>query len=178
LRDTGFEVGLHYETLSRAVLARGLGPRDEQSELIAECRDALRREVAAFIARYGPIRSVAPHGDSRARFASNAALLQGEDARMYGVAFDSNEAMRGRGLAAWLTDRKASEGGWAGRRDPAQLLSEGLSPILCLTHPNNWSAGLSLWADRIVGRGFLGPLPGEWRRSRGPIVTADDAPPS
>ena len=36
----------------------------------------------------GPIRSVCPHGDSRAPQVSNAALLEGEDWASYGIELD------------------------------------------------------------------------------------------
>ena len=47
LREAGFEVGLHYETLTRKALERGLeGPAE--AELLAEGRRELREEISAF----------------------------------------------------------------------------------------------------------------------------------
>jgi hypothetical protein len=83
---------------------------------------------------------------------SNAPLLQGVDLSGFGLRWDGNEAMRGRGLDVWLTDRSRAQGGWSGGLDPVGLLHDRRSPLLCLTHPNNWVSGPSLWADRVRAR--------------------------
>jgi len=149
LNHWGFQIGLHYETLTRLALARGIaGPPDER--LIAEARRRLREEISAFSSLHGPIRSVVPHGDSRLPEIHNATLLRGEDCASYGVEFDGKEAMRGRGLAHWLTDRTAAEGRWTEGFDPTDLFAGQASPILCVTHPNNWESGPRLWWDRAL----------------------------
>lgn len=169
LRDRGFSVGLHYETLSRRTLA----DKDGGTAAIEDARRELQREIAAFQELFGPIRSVSPHGDSRAPGTSNAELLRGQDPAEYGVEFDGNEAMRGRGLAHWLTDRSAAEGGWKDGVDPRGLLADGVSPLLCLTHPNNWVSGPSLWVDRLLAA----MLPRSRPRAGGrPIRTGTDEP--
>lgn len=171
LRERGFEVGLHYETLTRSLLESGDSPGDISDSLLEECRAALKREIAAFESRHGPIRSVCPHGDSRVPGVNNGALLRDATFADYGIAFDGNEAMRGRRLGHWLTDRSAAEGRWRERVDPLELLAAGVSPILCLTHPNNWASGPSLWTDRLLSAA----LPGQgWIR---PIRTGTDIPP-
>jgi hypothetical protein len=175
LRERGFEVGLHYETLTRRVLE---GPGDEEmsDRELAERRAELREEIAAFERLFGPIRSVVPHGDSRVPGVRNADLLRGEDCSEYGIDFDGNEAMRGRGIAYWLTDRTAAEGRWKDGTDPEELLAAGASPILCLTHPNNWASGAALWLDRVL-RGVL-PHEGRSAPTAGrPIHTGSDRPP-
>jgi hypothetical protein len=176
LREQGFEVGLHYETLTRKALEEG-GDEPEGDEALAESRAQLREEIAAFERIFGPIRSVVPHGDSRVPGVRNAELLRGEDCSAYGIEFDGNEAMRGRGIAFWLTDRTAGEGGWKDATDPEELLASGASPILCLTHPNNWSSGPALWLDRLL-RGALPRAPGRAAPTAGrPIHTGSDRPP-
>lgn len=176
LREQGFGVGLHYETLSRHVLAHGLGPADLTDDIIERCRMTLAEEVAMFAERHGPITSVCPHGDSRAGFVSNAVLMRGLDVRELGIRWDGNEAMRGRGLRYWLTDRSAPEGRWKDGVDPTVLLAEGTTPMLCLTHPNNWASGRSLWADRLLSYALrTSPL----KRVAGssPVRTGSDHPP-
>jgi hypothetical protein len=157
LRDRGFGVGLHYETLTRLARARGLAEGQEPgADLVAEAREVLRGEIASFATRHGPIHSVCPHGDSAIPWISNAGLLRGQEPSAYGVAFDGNEAMRGTRLGYWLTDRARADGSWKDGVRPAALLADGVSPVLCLTHPNNWSSGPSLWIDRLgraAGRG-------------------------
>jgi SAM-dependent methyltransferase len=149
VRATGAGVGLHYETLTRLALERDL-PAGQAPRLIPEARRCLRAEIAAFEARFGPIRSVCPHGDTRAPDVRNASLLEGEDCHAYGVEFDGNAAMRHHRPRYWLTDRLAADGRWARQALPSQLMSDGISPILCVIHPNNWTSGLTLWSDRLV----------------------------
>lgn len=172
LKEAGFSIGLHYETLSREALARGLRTEAEINEAVEPARVVLHREIVAFVARFGRIRSVAPHGDSRIPEARNALLLRDEDAPSYGIDFDANEALRGRRLGFWLTDRSAPEGRWVDGVRPISLLEQGVSPIMCLTHPNNWESGPRLWVDRAL-RSAL-PAPASLRR---PIRTGPDGPP-
>ena len=80
----------------------------------------------------------------------NAVLLEDEDCSAFGIEFDGNAAMRHMRPGFWLTDRVASEGGWADGVDPERLLGEAISPILAVIHPNNWASGFSLWVDRLA----------------------------
>jgi hypothetical protein len=146
LRRRGGTVGLHYETLTRRVLAGG-----STEELLASCRSELRAEIAAFAQRLGPIRSACAHGDTRAPGVRNLALLEGEDPRAYGIELDLDAALRDRPLGAWLTDRSRAEGRWKDGVDPYDLFARRVSPLLCLTHPNNWISGPALWHDRLTG---------------------------
>jgi hypothetical protein len=175
LKRDGFQVGLHYETLSRVALDRGL--REEPTdELIESCRDQLRSELAAFERLFGPCRSAVPHGDSRVPQVHNALLLKGEDCSRYGIEYDGNEVMRGYGPALWLTDRIAAEGGWMEGIDPLELLPERGTPILTVTHPNNWASGAGLWLDRILGAVLPSRPMGNGKAPR-PIRTGTDEPP-
>jgi hypothetical protein len=169
LQGSGFEIGLHYETLTRRALERGTADRPDEREL-ATGRAELRGEIAAFASAFGPVRSAVPHGDSRVPGVHNADLLRGENSSDYGIEFDGNEAMRGHELGFWLTDRTAAEGGWREGIDPGELLADGVSPILSVTHPNNWASGPGLWADRLLAA----VLP-SGRPSR-PIRTGSDTP--
>jgi hypothetical protein len=156
LRRRGGEIGFHYETLSRQALD-GVGAEDLEPEArLRAARERLREEIATFVAVHGPIRSVAAHGDTRAPEVRNAELLRGEEWTDYGVDYDANDAMRRHPLAAWLTDRSAAEGGWSGDSDPFALLRRQATPILCLTHPNNWVSGPALWWDRLFARSLGG----------------------
>jgi hypothetical protein len=172
LRRRGFEVGLHYETLTRTLLERGQsGTADGAEALLHECRQVLGQELAEFARRHGPCRSACPHGDSRVPGISNAVLLQDVDPTDFGLRWDGNEAMRGRSLDLWLTDRSAAEGRWRDELDPATFLYDRCPKILCLTHPNNWASGPSLWDDRVVSALIPQALP--W-----PVRTRSDAPPT
>jgi hypothetical protein len=148
LRRRGGEVGLHYETLSRAALG-GTDLGADEAERLQRGRELLRGEIATFAQLHGPIRSVAAHGDTRVPEVRNGDLLRGEEWRDYGIAYDANDAMRRHRLAAWVTDRSSAEGGWSNDVDPIALLRARETPLLCLTHPNNWVSGPALWRDRL-----------------------------
>jgi hypothetical protein len=149
LRRRGGEIGLHYETLSREALD-GDGAGEPGPAALDAARERLREEIATFVALFGPIRSVAAHGDTRAPGIRNGELLRDQEWTEYGVDYDANDAMRRHPLAAWLTDRSGAEGGWSDDTDPFSLLRRGATPILCLTHPNNWVSGPALWWDRLL----------------------------
>jgi hypothetical protein len=176
LREDGCTVGLHYETLSRLALEERAGTAEEIAALTPAALDTLREEILAFARLHGPIRSVCPHGDSRIPLARNSSLLKGRDATEFGVEFDVNEAMSGRGLACWLTDRSRAEGGWVGRAEPRELFAARRTPILCVVHPNNWSSGPSLWLDRLLAAAL--PKSGGGGPRLGPLRTGLDAPPA
>ncbi|HEY7830580.1 MAG TPA: hypothetical protein VIC06_08465 [Solirubrobacteraceae bacterium] len=149
----GHAVGLHYETLTRELLRRGLGA-DHAEALIPHARELLHDELAAFAERFGgpsrPVLSACPHGDTRVPGVHNGVLLLGEEWSRYGLRWDANAAMRKHPLDVWLTDRSAAEGGWKEGLDPIDLLVDRRSPILAVVHPNNWVSGPALWWDRAL----------------------------
>lgn len=149
VRARGGAVGLHYETLSRRALAEGLTKERITHALIDACRDELRRETATFADRFGAIRSICPHGDTRVPHASNNLLLQDESPAAFGVEWDGYWSSRAHPLGYWLTDRSPIAGRWKKGLDPNDLFAHGVTPILCLTHPNNWCSGPGLWLSRL-----------------------------
>lgn len=165
LREHGGEIGFHYETLTRRLLKSGDASRADDPILIDECRTALREEIGAFRDLFGPLRSVAAHGDSRVPGVSNLRLA--EDNALDGLdVYDVNIAMRRHTLGCWLTDLSSAEGGWSNGERPFELLRTGVSPIQCLVHPNNWASGISLWRDRIKQKLLPSPEPGTTVRTR------------
>jgi hypothetical protein len=153
IRESGHDVGLHYETLTRELLRRGLGAADAPS-LVPQARELLREELAVFAERHGPARSTCPHGDTRIRGVHNGVLLRGEDLSTYGVLWESNADVAQLPLDVWLTDRSSAEGGWKDGLDPIDLLIDRRSPILAVVHPNNWVSGPGLWGDRMLPERF------------------------
>ncbi len=149
IREAGHEVGLHYESLSRELLRRGLSAADAPA-LLAHSRALLREELAEFASRHGPVRSTCPHGDTRIPGVHNGVLLRGEDLAEYGLQWEANAAVGHTALDVWLTDRSSAEGRWKDSLDPIDLLLDRRSPILTVVHPNNWVSGAALWCDRLA----------------------------
>ena len=176
VRRYGGDVGLHYETLSRQVLEQGRPPAAEWARVVEGARHVLRGEISRFVSRHGEIRSVCPHGDSRVPDVRNGELMLGYGPDAFDGVFDVNAAMYDHALGAWLTDRSVAEGRWKEGMDPAQLLSDAASPLLCLVHPNNWASGPALWRDRLLTRVLGDPSYDPPRPSR-VVRTARDRPP-
>jgi hypothetical protein len=150
IRSAGHEVGLHYETLSRLLLQRGLSTAHTPG-LLSEARALLREELQTFAQLHGPARSACPHGDTRIPGVHNGVLLQGESLADYGIRWDSNAAVSHRArLDVWLTDRSSAEGRWKEGLDPIDLIVDRRSPMLAVVHPNNWTSGVALWWDRVL----------------------------
>jgi hypothetical protein len=147
LRGLGTAVGLHYETLTRAALEAGV--REPTEELVERCRAELREEVAAFRARFGEMRSICPHGDSRIPTVRNLDLLRGRSPAEFDVTFDGNEVLRGRPLAAWLTDRRGGRE-WRAGADPLALIAAGQTPLLAVVHPHHWTSRARAGVDRAL----------------------------
>jgi hypothetical protein len=152
IRNEGHTVGLHYETLTRLVLERGISPA-EASALIPQARELLAHELVAFNDLFGPTRSACPHGDTRVPGVHNGVLLRREDLTGYGIEWDANEAVGQRGVDVWLSDRSSAEGRWQAGSDPIDLLIDRRSPLLTIVHPNNWVSGPALWWDRLMPGG-------------------------
>jgi hypothetical protein len=161
IRSAGHAIGLHYETLTRLILERGVGATDTAA-LIPQARELLARELGVFSELFGPIHSACPHGDTRVPGVHNGALLRGQDLATYGIEWDTNEAVGQRGVDVWLTDRSSAEGRWQDRSDPIDMLIDCRTPLLLVVHPNNWVSGSALWWDRLFPAG---------------IRTGSDAPP-
>lgn len=142
-------MGLHFETLTRELLRRGLPPAQAPA-LVPEARELLREELARFVALHGPARSACPHGDTRVPGVHNGVLLRGEDLSTYGVRWEAHAAIGRHPLDVWLTDRSSAQGRWKDAMDPIDLLIDRRSPILAVVHPNNWVSGLGLWWDRVL----------------------------
>jgi hypothetical protein len=172
--DAGGGVGLHYETLSRIVInERAAGRATVPEHQIDAGRRMLKRELTAFGVLFGPCRSACAHGDTRVPDVNNAVLLRDCDPHEYGIEFDANASMRSHDLAVWLTDRSRADGSWRDGLDAGAIIESHTSPVLLLTHPNNWISGAGLWWDRLASKVLPEPRLGAPRALR----TGSDTPP-
>ena len=79
-------------------------------------------------------------------------------------------------LIPHVTDRATAAGGWREGRDPHQAMAGGVTPILCVTHPNHWCRPPQVLIDRALRRLLPGPASGS-RAATGPVRSGSDAPP-
>jgi len=176
VRELGGGVGFHYESLTRLALERGLSANQIDERLIETARNELRQEIDTFKLRFGPVQSICAHGDTRVPGVSNQVLVRGQEPWLFGVEFDANEALARHRLGLWMTDRSTPDGGWEHGVDALEVLGSSNGPVLCLTHPNNWCSGVSLWSDRLYAR----VLPNDSLNPRGGRLgmrTGRDRPP-
>jgi hypothetical protein len=171
IRDAGHTVGLHYETLTRLALKRGLRA-GQTAELIPQARRMLLDELTAFNESFGPARSACPHGDTRVPGVHNGVLLQGEDLSTYGLQWDVNDAVGRRGVDVWMTDRSRAEGDWQQGADATDMIVDRRSPLLVIVHPNNWVSGPALWWDRLAPGGVRTRSDEPTPAAAGPHVSA------
>jgi hypothetical protein len=154
LRESGHSVGFHFETLSHAARNRQIAvDKLDSRKTIKRLRRVLLDEIAAFEACFGPVTTIAAHGDTRVPEASNRHLSRSVAPARWGMRFDADEAVREARLALKVTDR-VQPGAWSGGKNPHAALASGRSPILCLTHPNNWASGPA----RVWDRGIRVPI--------------------
>jgi hypothetical protein len=168
------EVGLHYETLTRELLQDPLPPDGDIALRLPAAREKLRAEIAEFERLFGPIRSISAHGDTRVPGVDNGDLLREQHWSDFGITYEANRVLSRKPVAAWITDRSAAAGGWGDGVDPFERLRARQSPILLLTHSNNWVSGASLWKDRLLSGVLPSPKPGVESRI---VRTTADAPP-
>lgn len=148
LRAAGHGVGLHFETLTRRALRTGRAPGPGDVEA---CREELLREIALFRERFGPLRSICAHGDTRVPGVRNLDLVDDALLERAEVAFEANLAIPSPLVRGRLTDRPAGRG-WSKGVTPEELIERGTTPIACLLHPNNWAAPLAVRLDMLVRR--------------------------
>lgn len=176
IRNLGGTIGFHYETLTRLALQNSLQVDEIDQRLVEAARDELAVEVSAFAARFGPVRSICAHGDTRVPGVSNQVLVRGQEPGRFGVEFDANEALSRHTLGLWMTDRTSTDGRWKDGIDPGIVFRDEHRPVLCLTHPNNWCSGLSLWVDRLSATILPEPQFGRTEGRMG-VRTRRDQPP-
>lgn len=155
----GFEVGLHYETLSdyiRENRITDIGQADLQI-----VRERLRHEIEEFNETVGmKMTSCASHGapENVRLKCSNNILLEGEDPAAYDILFEAYD----RALYEKFVDCHIMDGsilynfGFSYRDNPVDAVREDKRNIVFLAHPNHWYASPRVRAGQaaklILGR--------------------------
>ena len=141
MQEYGFEVGLHYETLSDYAEEKFLDTVDEHDLLIR--RERLKKEIAEF-QRLLPkkISSVCSHGAAANRRirCSNNVLLEGECCDDYSIEFEAyDKIMYEKYVDEHIMDNTICENyGFSYAADPISAIQSGKRNIIFLTHPNHW----------------------------------------
>jgi len=146
----GFDVGLHYETLTRRALERQLltDPKDETTAAAEE----LAREIEAFRRFHPQMRSICPHGDTRMPGIRNGTLWERLPEAVRHDLADGNEDLRGVRVGARITDAGPPAPGWGDGPDPRSIFAARVGPVVLTTHPHHWAGTLSAVRRRAFAR--------------------------
>lgn len=155
--DSGFEVGLHFETISDWIKESGC--TDKSQIDIEIMRDRLKNEINRFEEIIGStVVSCCSHGapENVKIGISNNALTEGFDMSRLGVLFEAYDAKMYEDVDCHIMDGSILHNcGFSYVDTPLSAMNEGKHNIVFLTHPNHW------WKTtreriRIIGALILG----------------------
>jgi hypothetical protein len=141
LNTAGFEVGLHYETLStycNTFNKKALGRGD-----IDKCREILKQEIINFKSRSGVnIKTIASHGAStniRIKIPNNV-LFEGENYSDYGIISETyDKDIINNYITEYICDYHLYQNfGFQYKANPIDAIMKGDKVIEFLSHPNHW----------------------------------------
>jgi len=153
VRRNGSHIGFHYETLTRYALEQHLSsPAAITEDVLEASRRILKEEIARFRDLVGECRSVAAHGDLRARLIgrTNDCLLAGERYSDYGILYSADDPSVLNHVDGWVADDDGSDGYRRAGVRFQQALEGRHAVLLFNSHPNHWGAGLPLLAKRLL----------------------------
>lgn len=152
VRATGCSVGLHYETLTRYAIDRGITfPDGITPAVIDDCRETLRAEIARFRELAGVCDSVAAHGDRRAHLigVTNRVLLEGERYEDYGLRASADDPFARQRLDHWVADGNGAPRWWVGEISLKDAIESEFKAVMFNSHPHHWRAGAPVVAKRV-----------------------------
>lgn len=157
--ESGFEVGLHYETLGR--YCRDKGVERVTPEIIESCRELLREEIRRFNRELGSeIRTAACHGMQKNRelMVSNNILLEGEDCTDFGLragAYDRT-LYEEKNPVHIMDNNLLYNYGFSYSSELLEEIERGSRLIILLTHPIHWKMDLlrrvKMLAKLVLGK--------------------------
>jgi hypothetical protein len=139
IKDSGFEVGLHFETIATYAKANKLNSIG--SEDIEKCRIILEKEIERFILLFGNLNSICSHGahENRKFRIPNTVLVNDDIKNKYGIfeAYDIKDE-----FDAYISDRDFTVGVWRYNINPLEEFDKGTKRIYFLSHPIHWGRNL------------------------------------
>ncbi|MBR3376590.1 MAG: hypothetical protein IKG44_02760 [Mogibacterium sp.] len=139
--ESGFEVGLHYETLSDYAIENNLS--EVSNKDIEICRDRLKKEITDFNKLLKkPITSVVAHGANKNREIgkSNNVILDGQSYEEFGIVFEGyDESLYKEHIDTHIMDGNIRHNyGFSYKSNPIEAIEENSKNIVFLAHPNHW----------------------------------------
>ncbi len=146
MQQNGYEVGLHYETLSDYAEERGLDSVEDED--IRICRERLKKEIQDFKNHLPkPVKSICSHGApaNKRICCSNNVLLEGECYGDYGILFEAyDKVMYEKYVDEHIMDNTLGINyGFSYASNPIDAIEKGSQNIVFLAHPNHWYQSFS-----------------------------------
>ncbi|WGS66037.1 polysaccharide deacetylase family protein [Marinitoga aeolica] len=139
IKDAGFEVGLHYETLSSYIKANNL--KDINTEHILICKNILEKEIEEFTLLFGGLNSICSHGaiENRLFKVPNTILVDKTIREKYGIfeAYDLKEK-----FDVYISDNDFTINPWKYNTDPITEIKKRTEKIYFLSHPVHWGRNI------------------------------------
>lgn len=155
---SGFEVGLHYETLATYCLENNIDKVDV--DIINICKEKLKEEIKLFKDKTGiDIKTIANHGHGKniELGVSNNILLEDEKYSSFGIISEAYDKDFYRHVDRHIMDTNIlTNFGFAYKSNPIESLNRGDKVIVFLAHPEHWKfdfiTKLKLIVKLILGR--------------------------
>jgi len=143
MKNDGFEVSLHYETLSTYAKENKLFDRDAITDKVRElCYDKLEQEIEYFESVFGKVKTICSHGDRVNRLieVSNYKIINYERLKSIGVVFNTYNPKVLKEFDAYISDSSIYNNfAWKHDGDPVSAILESKKNICLLTHPIHWN---------------------------------------
>ena len=140
LISAGFEVGLHYETLSAYCTKNSIQVVDK--EILSICKEQLKREIQLFNEKTGAkIKTVCSHGspENRQLHVSNNVLLEDENYKDFDIKCEAYDRSFYTKVDVHIMDADILNNyGFAYHSNPTKSIKDGKKLIVFLSHPAHW----------------------------------------
>ncbi len=140
IKDAGFEVGLHYETISTYIKAKNL-KHVKQSD-IKICKELLEKEIERFELLFGKINSICSHGAKENReFKIVNTVLVDETMKEKFKIFEAYDLKKESDV--YISDGDFTIKKWRYDVNPIDEIDKGSKIIYFLSHPLHWNTNLT-----------------------------------
>lgn len=151
--DAGFEVGLHFETISDWAESRNI--EFAKNVDIEACREILRKEISDFKREYNPnMVSICSHGAplNAKLHLSNNVLLECQNYKDFGIEFEAYDAdLYNHYVSYHIMDTNIrNNNGFSYKSNPIDGISEQKQNIIFLAHPEHWLFSFKTWLKNLI----------------------------
>lgn len=152
--DAGFEVGLHFETISDWAEQRNITSSGQVD--IEECRRILKKEIAEFKKEYNPnMVSICSHGApiNTKLHLSNNVLLEGQNYKDFEIEFEAYDADLYENYVSYhiMDSNIRNNNGFSYKSNPIDGTNGQKRNIIFLAHPEHWLfSSFKPWAKNLL----------------------------